>query len=106
MDVWKENARLIREHGISASQNLSCLKEFLSEVRSRASFYDIYNVTAVDLAYSVCQGDLLVFLNLKDSSENYRRLFRRRLGLNGMETMIGLYKYSVSEETIVLFFHL
>jgi hypothetical protein len=106
INVGKVEQELFDDYGVKARSLLVSLNDFLSEVNSISRWYDRFEVPNLELKFSYCQGDILVFLNQINCSDRYRRLLRRRLGLNGMELMLGLYKYSVSEETIVLYFRL
>lgn len=81
------------------------LKEFLTSVESVARIEDPFEVSHLKIKHSFCNGDVLFYLHFSDCSKKYGKIIRRKFGLNSLETISFLYKFSVSLDTICLFVH-
>lgn len=92
-----------KRHSINIRTFLIDLKDFLSSVENIARTEDPFEVPHLKLSHLICNGDVLFFLNYDSCSDKFGRIIRRKFGLNSLEIISLLYKFSVSSDKICLF---
>jgi len=92
-----------KKHSIDIRIFLIELREFLFSVENIARTEDPFEVSHLRIRALVCNGDALFYLIFADCSKKYGKIIRRKFGLNGLENIALLFKFSVSIDKICLF---
>jgi len=102
-DVSRLDCCFKEQYSLDIRLSLIELKEFLVQAESYCKIHDRFNVSQLTLTFQVCNDDVLFYLKMENCSDVYRKIMRRKFGLNALETISNLYKYSVTDVAIILF---
>ena len=94
-DVSRLDCCFKEQYSLDIRLSLIELKEFLVQVESYCKINDCFNVSQLTLTFQVCNDDVLFYLKMENCSDVYRKIMRRKFGLNALETISNLYKCSV-----------
>lgn len=81
------------------------VREFLIEFLSFMNGVEFLanDLNSPTVCINICQNTVIISINVSNCSESYCKLLRRRLGLNGLDILPMLYKYSVSKNKVVFY---
>ena len=85
-------------HNIDVKQFLLEFISFVSEIEKL-----VFDLNSPLVMIQVCNSTVLITLDISTCGESYCKMLRRKLGLNGLERLPLLQKYSVSHNKIVFY---
>jgi len=97
-DVSKIHDFLVKFHDIDVKQFLLEFVSFVGQIEKL-----VFDLNSPLVMIQVCNGTVLITLDISRCGESYCRMLRRRLGLNGLERLPLLVKYSVASKKIVFY---
>ena len=98
IDVVKLNRVLYQSYGIK-------IKTFLDEfvIFVRQIDFILCELNSPLVSIMICNSTAIIVLKASNCSEKFMRLLRRRVGLNALEVLPMLEKYSVTKDKIVFY---
>ena len=97
------HAFLIKNYGYSCKDFLFDLKVYWQDVIRRIRLLDQSEFCHLDVTIHSIHDEFLFIFNQENCYDKTKKLFRRRLGLDALEKLTGLYSFKVSQDRVVLF---
>ncbi len=104
-DVDSTDKLLKDKHALDIRDFLFEFKTFVIDVEKIIRIYDRCELPLLRTVLRVYDDTVVVSLLMSLCSDKYRSVMRRRVGLNAIELLPKLVKYSVSIDKIDLYIH-
>lgn len=98
MDIERLSKHLMLNYGIEIKSFFDELVKFVSEVE-----FILGEFNSPTASIMICNTTIIFVLNIGSCSERFCSLLRRRLGLNAIDRLPSLDKYSVTKAKITFY---
>lgn len=89
---------LKEQYAIDVKEFLIAFLSFMNGVEFVANDLNLPTV-----CINICQNTVIISINLDNCSEPYCKVLRRRLGMNGLDILPLLNKYSVLKNKVIFY---